>query len=100
MCSTNSKEIFDLVEFLKINNKFKTINLKENLDKFDCIVICASEAEHINLSYCLISLDLIEDSGAIFVVENVYQEQKLKDRLIDKNIKIEDFGSYFQISRN
>ena len=100
VCSTNSKEIFDLVEFLKINNKFKTINLKENLDKFDCIVICASEAEHINLSYCLISLDLIEDSGAIFVVENVYQEQKLKDRLIDKNIKIEDFGSYFQISRN
>ena len=48
----------------------------------------------------MISLDLIEDSGAIFVIENVYQEQKLKDRLIDKNISIEDFGTYFQISRD
>ena len=100
VCSTNSKEIIDLVDFLNINESFKTINLKENLNKFDCIVICASEAEHINLSYCLISLDLIEDSGAIFVVENVYQEQKLKDRLIDKNIKIDNFGKYFQISRD
>jgi hypothetical protein len=54
----------------------------------------------LNLSFCLISLDLIENSGAIFVIENVYQEQKLKDRLIDKNISIEDFGTYFQISRD
>lgn len=100
VCSTNSKEIIDLVDFLNLNEKFKNINLKENLDKFDCIVICASEAEHINLSYCLISLDLIDDSGAIFVIENVYQEQKLKDRLVDKNIKIDDFGNYFQISRD
>ena len=99
VCSTNSKEIFDLVDFLKINEKLETINIKENLQKFDCILICSSEAEHINLSYCLISLDLVEDSGAIFVIENVYQEQKLKDRLIDKNIRIEDFGKYFQISR-
>jgi len=48
----------------------------------------------------LISLDLIDSSGAIFVIENVYQEQKLKDRLIYKNIIIEDFGTYFQISRD
>jgi hypothetical protein len=100
VCSTNSKEIIDLVDFLKVDEKFKTINIKENQNKFDCIIICASEAEHINLSYCLISLDLIEDSDAIFVIENVYQEQKLKDRLIDKNISIEDFGTYFQISRD
>lgn len=100
VCSTNSKEIIDLIDFLKVDNKFKTVNIKENQNKFDCVIICASEAEHINLSYCLISLDLIDNSGAIFVIENVYQEQKLKDRLIYKNIIIEDFGTYFQISRD
>jgi hypothetical protein len=100
VCSTNSKEIIDLIDFLKVDNKFKTVNIKENQSKFDCVIICSSEAEHINLSYCLISLDLIDDSGAIFVIENVYQEQKLKDRLIYKNIIIEDFGTYFQISRD
>ena len=97
--SISSSENNSLVDFLKLKDKFNVINLKDCGVKFDCIVVNMCEIEQLNLSYCLIGLDLLEEGGDIFVNENVNAEQKLKERLLDKKIKIKELGNFFQLTR-
>ncbi len=94
-----SSENNSMVDFLKLKDKFNVINLKDSGLKFDCIIVNMCEIEQLNLSYCLIGFDLLNENGHIFVTENVNVEQKLKERLLDKKIKIKELGNFFQLIR-